>query len=448
VSSLAERSCGVIFRDEADKWSTNVSQEADPFYLIEERKKDFIDWKIINSGTPSLTHTSRIEKCIQNSDDRRYWVPCPHCGRYQTFEFEQLVLPHDGMGRLASPEVCAEKVYYPCLHCEKHIEDWYKIGIARRGRWVCAHEKIDEHGMLVPIDPDSPAPPRSTHAGFTLSSLYSLKVTWPEIAREWAKAHADPLRLQNFVNSWLARTFSPKGKQLHESQVLKHRHVGTPHQYPADTCKHEPVACVIVVDVQEASLWYEIFAFCKGNRIYQLRYGQMRGELSNIEMLCNLQFTGPGNQKFGPTHCVIDSGFRTSEVYEFCSVMNDSPTSSFIPFKGTEGQSAKSISWSKIDGEGELELLRIQVDVFKDRLTDIVSNPLTDEPHCWRLHENCEIDFARQLTAERRERKITPLGRYKHVWRRTRADNHYWDINVVALATMQALTWEGWDFSE
>ncbi|WP_281181178.1 phage terminase large subunit family protein [Candidatus Arsenophonus triatominarum] len=42
---------------------------------------------IVLGSTPTVKHVSRIEKVYNESDQRHYWVPCPHCGEFQILEW-------------------------------------------------------------------------------------------------------------------------------------------------------------------------------------------------------------------------------------------------------------------------------------------------------------------------------------------------------------------------
>ena len=38
-------------------------------------------------STPKITGRSRIEASFEDSDQRYYWVPCPHCSEFQILKF-------------------------------------------------------------------------------------------------------------------------------------------------------------------------------------------------------------------------------------------------------------------------------------------------------------------------------------------------------------------------
>ena len=46
--------------------------------------------KLFLVSTPTIKGLSRIEREYEASDQRRYFVPCPHCGHMQWLQFERL----------------------------------------------------------------------------------------------------------------------------------------------------------------------------------------------------------------------------------------------------------------------------------------------------------------------------------------------------------------------
>ena len=59
--------------------------------LAEARTRTF-SWrrKVFLASTPTIKGLSVIEREFEASDQRRYFVPCPHCGHRQALVFERL----------------------------------------------------------------------------------------------------------------------------------------------------------------------------------------------------------------------------------------------------------------------------------------------------------------------------------------------------------------------
>src|SRR5258706_3791919 len=92
LRSMAAR---YLFLDEIDVYPGDVDGEGDPVNLALARTRTFARRKIFMISTPKITGRSRIEASFADSDQRYYWVPCPHCGEYQILKFAQVRWPKE-----------------------------------------------------------------------------------------------------------------------------------------------------------------------------------------------------------------------------------------------------------------------------------------------------------------------------------------------------------------
>lgn len=450
---LGARTIGLLLKMELDKWSTRATSEGDPAELAEERVKDMVEYKIIQDSTPTEEGSSRIWGEWLASDQRTYRVPCPQCRVYQELRWENVELPKTEDGRLAAPERCLRETVYVCPHCSRRITDRDKSQMVRLGVWARRGEKVErdpctletrnsklETQDCVIVVEDEAEIRRGAHAGFHLSSLYSPKLTWGRIGEAWSRACTKGLgAIRNFVNGWLARPFTPTARVTGEDEVLLHRGIHRGEGYAKDTCPRRPIAVLLLVDVQEDCLWYSSWAIAVGKRFYLLRHGQLPADLRSCLPLRAVTFIDGDGRPFRHTHALIDSGHRTSEVYQLC---RDQP---FTATKGFELTGRDQPVSLKTLPSG-VTLMRIGVLTYKDALMDLIKGDNLTDPGCWRLFETCGRDYARQITAERRVIETDRWGRKKARWKRQRDDNHYWDLGVTALAAADALEIQGLDF--
>ena len=442
-ATLGEKSIGLVIKQELDKWSTKASAEGDPANLVEERVKDFVDFLIIQDSTPTEEGTSRICAQYEQSDRRTYRVPCPHCGAFGVLEWENVELPHDANGRVAPPDVCLHETRYVCPHCRVAIDDARKVPMARDGVWARDGEGVTPDGAIVVEDKDRVR--RGSHAGFHLSSLISPKLTWGRIGEAWSRALIEGSgAVRNFVNGWLARPFSPHAKVTAESEVLAHTGADAGLGYAKDTCPVTPIVVLFLVDVQEDCLWYASWAVGAGKTLWLLRCGQLPKDLPSCLALQGVTFTGPGGdgpdgEPFRHTHALIDSGYRTQAVYQFARDHD------FTVTKGYDSAAREQPLTLKTMPNG-VTMLGLRVLDFKDALVGRIKSDNLTEPGCWRLYETCGREFARQMTAEKRIVETDRFGKRTPRWVRTRDDNHYWDLSVMALGAIEALEMQGTDF--
>ena len=80
----------IILFDEVDGYPSEAGTKAIKSALGVKRAETFWNKKVVLGSTPLLKYQSRIEKAFLESDQRRYFVPCPQCGHFQTLRWENL----------------------------------------------------------------------------------------------------------------------------------------------------------------------------------------------------------------------------------------------------------------------------------------------------------------------------------------------------------------------
>ena len=89
-SSLSSRSCRLVLADEVDRMPFSAGEEGDPLSLAIKRSSTYFNRKIVMVSTPTIRGVSRIEQAYLESDQRQFWVPCPHCKTFQVLEWKQV----------------------------------------------------------------------------------------------------------------------------------------------------------------------------------------------------------------------------------------------------------------------------------------------------------------------------------------------------------------------
>jgi len=210
--SLASKPLGFVGCDEIDGYPLDVDGEGDPLALVWERMSNFHNRKLLLCSTPTLRDFSRIEAEYLASDQRRYHVPCPHCGAEQVLvwgsDVEYGVKWLKTEGGVARPETAV----YLCRFCAKAIQEHSKTTMLADGRWIA----------------DRPGAQRGLVAGFHLSKLYSPIgwKSWAMVVDDWVKAQeaarsGDVSRLKAFVNTSLAETWEEQGDRANMHELLR-----------------------------------------------------------------------------------------------------------------------------------------------------------------------------------------------------------------------------------
>jgi phage terminase large subunit GpA-like protein len=116
-TNLAMRAIRITMLDEIDKYEE--TKEGDPVRLAEERTATFrLHGRLMmRTCSPTWTETSRIYKSWLESDQRRPFIACPHCGYEQspTF-FKHVHWEKDAVGNHHTATAC--------LRCENCGEAW------------------------------------------------------------------------------------------------------------------------------------------------------------------------------------------------------------------------------------------------------------------------------------------------------------------------------------
>lgn len=143
-------SAPVICIEEPDDCNTDIKGQGDSVELLRERIKSYPDSKMIFGGTPTIKHHSRVETAYRNSDRRKFWVPCHHCGKTHTLVWENVIWDEDPMRDdeifgAALPDTAR----YMCPHCGDTWNDREKNLNVRKGEWIAERETRDIAGFAI-----------------------------------------------------------------------------------------------------------------------------------------------------------------------------------------------------------------------------------------------------------------------------------------------------------
>ena len=90
-ASLASRPIKIVLCDEVDRYPPSAGTEGDPVLLAKRRSATFWDRKLVLTSTPTVKGASRIELAYDNTDKRKFYVPCPKCNKTQILKWSQVV---------------------------------------------------------------------------------------------------------------------------------------------------------------------------------------------------------------------------------------------------------------------------------------------------------------------------------------------------------------------
>ena len=297
ATALRSTAARYLVLDEVDGFPVDVGEEGDPVELAKQRTVTFTGRrKIALISTPTLAGISRIEKAFAESDQRRYFVPCPHCGHHQVLEWSGVHWP-EGEPR---------KAWYACASCGGEITERDKPDMLARGEWRATAEGDGRT------------------AGFHLSALYSPFEPWGEIAREFLAARGDVERLKTWTNLKLGEPFEDRDTAPLAPDTLQARAEASELAWR----KLLPEGVLVItagVDVQDDRLEVEVVGWGVGEESWSLDYQVIPGRTdtpapwARLDELLQQRYRHPRAVPDLPiAGAAIDTGgHRTSEVMAF-----------------------------------------------------------------------------------------------------------------------------------
>ena len=113
-SRLKSTTVRTLLVDEVDEFANNLTGGDDPLEMLNGRTSAFpATSKRLYISTPQIKGLSRIEQLWLKSDQRRYHVPCPHCGHMQHLQWTGLHWTPD-----------ASHCWYVCQECGAQSPKW------------------------------------------------------------------------------------------------------------------------------------------------------------------------------------------------------------------------------------------------------------------------------------------------------------------------------------
>lgn len=376
-SNLSSRSIKYLFFDEIDKYPAFSGKEADPIKLAKERTKTFVDKKIVMVSTPTV-ESGNIWQAFMNANERRqYYVPCPHCGVSQTLKFKQIKWPDEHNDNV---DMIRDTAYYECEHCGGHIHDKHKMEMLRHGKWEAVNASQSKVRSI----------------SYHLSSIYSPWVTFGDVAYEFKNSKSTPASLMNFINSWLAEPWrSAKTKSTQNMQF-------TESTYPCGVVPDKAVLLIASVDVQLDHFWWEVRAYASGVKSYLIDYGQASTWDDLEEIIIHREYPSEFGEPRQIMKAGIDSGFRTDEVYQFCSRFPEV----CIPLKGSSNHTTMTAPYTMTSLEkgvvGGLKLYVLNTDYWKDFIFARMVRPINKDGTI-HLYKDCPQEYSDHLRSEEKQ---------------------------------------------
>lgn len=387
--------------------------------------------RVVLTSTPTVEDDG-IHPEYERSRRHVWHCACPHCGEYQELQMGQIKWPRTPDGSSSeSPDAIAARdlAWYECLHCSRAWTNAQRLQAIAGGRIHC-------------LDPDRPM----RQVGLHVSVLYSPDVSLSAIAAQFLSSLHDPEKLKQFRNEWLAlpladivRTSSTDQAHLATKGYMGYE-MPAPDWWRSEQPPQAPDWVRAVTwgfDVQGSEAWGLCLGWGDHGENVVLWAGRFAGssDLEDAAHAYARPWIVEGGELVRPRRGMMDSGYRTHEVYRVCA-----RTAGLIPSKGRQ-DGTLPMSMSQVDRQdgnrrtvGRTELAILWTTYWQD----IVAAGLDAEPgrgrHHTHLPQNPPAELYRHLCAERKKQVKRRDGQIVYAWVAHDSQNHLRDCLAYATA--------------
>lgn len=286
----------IVLFDEVDGYPASAGSEGDQIKLGIRRTEYYWNRKIVAGSTPTVKDFSRVERMFQQTDQRRYFVPCPHCSHMQYLRWPNITWTDN------DPSTAA----YKCESCAELIPHSKKRWMVERGEWRPT------------------APGNGKHIGFHIWAAYSYSpnASWSNLVEEFLDAKHDAEQLKTFVNTVLGETWEDEYASKIGADSLMER--AAKETYKQHCPPIEGLALTVGCDVQDDRLSLSVWAWGREEEGWLIDRVKLYGSPSRPEVWAQLDevlstaYTNEAGEQLRVLSCAIDSGgHHTQEVYHY-----------------------------------------------------------------------------------------------------------------------------------
>lgn len=426
-----------LFLDEVDAYALDLDGEGDPISLAQVRARTFgASRKEFMVSTPTIEGQSRIQAAYDDSDRRRYFVPCPHCNEMQKIVWARIKWDTDTSA--------------PFLVCEANgcvIEERHKPRMLAAGEWRSTKEHHDP-----------------TVRGYHLSALYSPLgwFSWGQARDELLKAKRDKdqAKLKTWVNTVLGETWKD-ASEAPDWEVL----YGRREAYERNTVPAGALVLTAAVDVQKDRLEVVVMGWGPrlenwtiDRRVYPGDPAQLDGSGSpwpEVSAMLSESWPHELGGRVAISMIAVDSGATTQSVYAWCRAQG---VGRVMAVKGSAAVSTVISTPRPVDVRTDGKTIQngvmlwlVGVSLIKHELYgwwrqklvqvgDVIGVP-TGWSH-W--PEALDQEHFQQLTSEVIKGKIV-RGYTQHFWEKIRDRNEALDLHVYNRAAAAQLGVDRWN---
>ncbi len=414
----------VVLFDETDGYPPSAGTEGDQIKLGIRRTEYYWNRKIVAGSTPTVEDFSRIERLFKDTNQQRYFVPCPECNHFQYLKWDNMKwIDND-------PQTAS----YACESCGVLIPHSKKRWMVERGEWRSTSEG------------------KAKHVGFHIWAAYSYSpnATWANLVEEWLASKDNPEQLRTYINTVLGEVWQDEYESKIGASALMDRAAEA--TYKQGVPPREALILLAGVDTQDDRLSLSVWGLGRNEEMFLIDRVKIYGAPSRADVWTQLDevISSPYKNEDGiemkiEVTAIDTGGHFTDEVYKYSK---DRINMGVIAIKGI-ARLKNDLFLSKpnkIETNSTGKALRRSVLLFSVAVNKIKTHlhrRLKEaEPGMGYLHFYPTItnDYFEELTAEREVRKVKNGYQAERVWmKKSGVRNEALDEMVYAYASLQRL---------
>src|SRR4030095_2182195 len=370
-AGLASRPIRVAIFEEIDRYDLSAGNEGDPVSLGEERTESFWNALVFKNSTPTFKGRSRIEKEIELSDKRMWYVPCPKCGFWQGLKWFQVKWP----------EGKPEKAALECQKCSRLYNDKARVKMIRKGQWRATAPFKGKRGYIL------------NGLNTLLRAKRGYKSRLHQMAADFLDAKSRGKEsIQVWTNTFLAETWEDEVQEGPKPEIMYSKR----EDYEA-----LPRNCVVLVafgDVQLDRVEVGVIGAGAGEELWGVDYRVFKGNVEQwylwdeIDAFIQQKWKHESGAELAPVAAGFDTGHKSKIVLQY--VKRCQPRRVFA----TKGVGTSGVPWVQRSRKQPIFLLR--VNTAKEA---IYSRANLEEfgPGYMHFNKRFDLEFFRQLFSEK-----------------------------------------------
>jgi phage terminase large subunit GpA-like protein len=440
-------SARVKIDDEVSEFPVDAGGRGDPVEQGDVRQLayDEVGYKRFRLSTPGIKGACRVSVGYEASDQRKFYVPCPHCGIFQVLAWKHMKW---------RSETAPHGAWYQCqCGCATPIEHHHKREMVRHGVWLKTYADEDAPPDLVAAE-ELPRygdrPSRGRHSGFHIWQAYSPFVSWDSTVAKFIDAKDNPRKLKTFVQQALGEEWEERGEAPEWEKLYERR---LPYRFGT-----VPLGGLVITagcDVQKNGIFFEVVAWGAGQTSWVIDAGFLEGDPAEtdggvwdkLSAVYGRRYLDAFGNSRGIEAFAVDSGYLSNQVYHWTrsralAYAVDGRDGWQTPPIGTPSKVDITLKGKKLR-RGAL-LWPVGTWSLKGELYANLRKPAPEpgaeqvKPGFCHFGEDLDKSYFQQLTAEFLKEKDDKKGRIVRIWHAS-GPNHFHDCRIYSMAMAEQL---------